>query len=117
MHAADMGTAALTDIVHDFDHPIVIRVSDGRVTIARNFMIELGNGSWDRMRVEVSCRRCVLESHDIAVANILERNIRIVFRFFPCRKHGPMVVVVPVVVTSHLLLRRTKRVRLNVRVE
>lgn len=49
MHTTDMGTAALTVIVHDFDHPIIVRVSDGRITVARNFIVEFGDRRWDRM--------------------------------------------------------------------
>lgn len=117
MHASDMRTAALTDIVHDFNHPIIIHVSDRPITITRDFMIEFGNRRRDRVGVEVPCRRPVLKSHNIAVAKILERLIRIVFGLVPSGEHGPMVVVIFVVITCHLLLRRTDRVRLNVRVE
>ena len=32
------------DIVHDFDDPIIMLVSDCRVAVARNFMVELRDG-------------------------------------------------------------------------
>lgn len=47
MYAPDM--AALTGIVHDFDYPVIMRVPDHRVTIARNFMIEFGDRRRDWM--------------------------------------------------------------------
>lgn len=67
--------------------------------------------------MEISCRCYVLESNDIVVGKIPERFIRIVFGLIPGWKHEPMVVVVLVVITSHLLLCGTDWVRLNVRVE
>lgn len=117
MDAADMGTAALIHIIHDFNDPVVMYVSDSCVTITRNLMIEFGDRRRNWVRVEVPCRRYVSESQDVAVAKILERVIRSVFRPVPGRKHDPMVVVILVVITGHLLLCGTKRVRLNVGVE
>lgn len=43
MHAGDMGSAALNKIVHDLNHPVIMYVSDGRITVTGNFMIEFGD--------------------------------------------------------------------------
>lgn len=59
----------------------------------------------------------MLKSQDVTVAEKFERTVRIVLGFIPSRKYDPVVVVVLVVIARHLLLSRTNRERLNVRVE
>ena len=40
---------ATVDVVDDLYDPIVLVVADGRVTVARHFIVELGNWRWDRV--------------------------------------------------------------------
>ena len=40
---------ATVDVIDDLDDPVVLVVADGRVTVARHFVVELGNRRWDRV--------------------------------------------------------------------
>ena len=113
----DVLLLSLSRIVDDLDDPVVVRVSDGSVPVARDLVVELADGSGDGMRVEVSSCRSVNESNDVVVleesevAGIGER------LGFPGRSDDPLVVVVLVVVAGDLLLVRTDGVGLDVRVK
>ena len=110
--------AAAEEIVNDFDDPVVVRVADGRVAVARHFVVQLGDGRRDRMRVQVAAGRGVDEPDRVAVAEVDDLALFEVDRIgFPRRRHEPLVVLVLVVVARDLLLLRTDGVRLGMRVQ
>lgn len=117
MNPLDVLLLALSRIVHDLDDPVVVRVSDGSVPVARDLVVELGDGSGDGMGVEVSSCRSVDESNDVVVLE--EANVAGVGDGlgFPGRSDDPLVVVVLVVVAGDLLLVRSDGVGLDVRVK
>lgn len=108
---------ALSRIVDDLDDPVVVRVSDGRVSVARDLVVELADGSGDGVGVEVATGRGVDETDDVVVLQVPDL-ARVRERLgFPGRGDRPLVVVILVVVTGHLLLIRSDGVGLNVGVK
>lgn len=105
---------AAVDVVHNLDDPMVLIITNSRVTVTRNFMVQLGDGGRNRVRVEVPCGRCVLKTDDIAVLEVADKTLRIVHRLVPARQDVPLVVLILVVITGDLLLLGAHRIRLDV---
>ena len=104
-------------VINDFDNPVVLLVADGRVAIARDFVVQLRDGRRDGVRVQVAGGRGVLEPDRVAVLEEAERAVRVVRSLIPAGHHNPLVVLVLVVVAGHLLLLGADRVGLDVGVQ
>ena len=61
---------ALPHVVHDFNNPVIVDISDGRVSVARYFVAELGNWRRNNMRVEVSHSRRMLKTNHVTVLEV-----------------------------------------------
>lgn len=92
-------------------------VSNRRVSVARNFVVEFGHGCLNGVRVKVAVCWCVNESNDITIFEIPDIRFWCVCRFAPWVLHHEVVVVVFVVIARNLLLLATDGVRLNVRMQ
>jgi hypothetical protein len=113
-----MGIVPRGCIVYDLDLPVILGISDGKVAVARNFPVSLGDRSGDLVRVEVAASLRVYETDDIAVANVSDLlGLGIVVRLLSVRVKEPVVVGILVVVASDLLLRGAFGVSLHVRVK
>ena len=96
---------------------MILIVADGGIAITRNFIISFGDRSSDLMRMKVTSCLSVYESDDVFVSNISQRSFWIIFWGAPVRIEEPIVVGVLVMVASDLLLARTLRIGLNMRVK
>ena len=115
--SADLGVIARRSVVDNLDNPVVLGVADSGVAVARNFVVGLGDGSGDRVRVQVTASLGVDQTNDIAVANILKRSVGIELGLVTVGVEEPVVVGILVVVASDLLLLRALGERLNMRVQ
>lgn len=115
--SADLGVIARRSVVDNLDNPVVLGVADGGVAVARNFVVGLGDGSGDRVRVQVTASLGVDQTNDIAVANILKGSVGIELGLVTVGVEEPVVVGILVVVASDLLLLRALGECLNMRVQ
>lgn len=104
-------------IVDDFHDPVVVAVPDTSISVAGHFIMVLCHGSRDSVGMQVSSGRGVNKPNHTAILKELEWCIGIVVPFVPGRGHNEIVVVVLVVVTSDLLLIRSYRERLDMRMQ
>lgn len=77
--------ATRNHIVNDLDNPVIVTVTKRGVAISGNFVMILGHGRWNGVRVQVSARRSVDQANDAAVLQEFKRGLGIVFSFFPSR--------------------------------
>jgi hypothetical protein len=96
---------------------MVLGVADCRITVAGNFVVGLGDGSGDLMRVEVATGLSVDQTDNITVAREAKFLIGVVWDLVTVGVEEPIVVGILVVVASDLLLGRALGVCLNVRME
>ena len=61
---------ALPYVVHDLNNPVIVDISDGRVSVARYLVVKLGNWCRDNMGVEVSCSWRMLKTKHVAVLEV-----------------------------------------------
>jgi hypothetical protein len=104
-------------IANNLNNPVILGVADGSVTVARNFVVGLSDGSGDLVRVKVAACLSMDKTDDIAVSGEAELLICLVRDIVTVRVEEPIVVSILVVVASDLLLSRAFRIGLNVRVE
>jgi uncharacterized membrane protein (UPF0136 family) len=105
------------DVIDHLDHPVILFISNGSVSITGHFVGRLCYWCRDGMRVEVTGGRCVLEANYITILEVAKFTIGIIFRLIPSRKNVPIVVLVLVVVAGDLLLIRANWEGLHVRVQ
>lgn len=105
------------NIVDNFDYPVIMSITNGTVSVARNFVVELRDGGRDVVRVQVAGCRSVLKTNNIAMLKVFYGSVGIVGRLTPLRQDNPVVVVIFIVIACNLLLSRTYGVNLYVRVE
>lgn len=91
-------------IIHHLDHPVIVRVPDRRVPIARNLIVHFRDGRDDRVGMEVSPCSSMDESDDIPIFEKLDGTGRVDRVGLPGGRDEPLVVVVLVVVAGDLLL-------------
>lgn len=113
----DLVPLPLLQVINHLDDPVILVISDSFVTVARYLVVELGYRCWDGMRVEVASRRVVLEPDNVAILKELDGCLRVVDGLVPARQNDPLIVVVLVMVAGDLLLARTGRISLYMRVQ
>jgi hypothetical protein len=113
----ELCTVVGSSITDNLYLPVVLGVSNGRVTVARNLVICLGHRSRDGVRVQVSASLSVDKTNDRLVSREAELLLRLVLDLVAVRVEEPVVVGVLVVVTCDLLLSRALGIGLNVRME
>jgi hypothetical protein len=114
---ADLGEVARRSVIDDLNDPVILCVANSGVAVARNFVIGLGDRSRNRVRVQITASLSMDQTNNIAVADKLERSFGIKLGLVAVGVEEPVVVGILVVVASDLLLLRTFRVGLNVRVQ
>jgi hypothetical protein len=92
------------DIINDFHDPIIMAITNSIIPISRDFVVLLGHRSSDSVRVEISRGRDVAEADDVAVFEVSQFAVGVVWFLFPGRENQPFVVVVLVVIAGDLLL-------------
>lgn len=117
MDAVDLFPPASVQVVYNLDNPVVMPVSDSRVSVAADFIVGFGDRGSNSVRVEVASRRCVLEADDVTMFKRDEFTVGVNWRRAPGGKERPLIVVVFVVVAGDLLLLRPNREGLNVRMQ
>ena len=106
-----------SSIANDLDNPVILGITNSGVTVARDFVVGLGDGSGDLVRVKVAASLSVNETNDIAIAGEAELLVCVIGNLMAVGVEEPVVVSIFVVVASDLLLSRAFRVGLDVRVE
>ena len=106
-----------SSIANDLDNPVILGITNSGVTVARDFVVGLGDGSGDLVRVKVAASLSVNETNDIAIAGEAELLICVIGNLMAVGVEEPVVVGILVVVASDLLLGRALGVCLDVRVE
>lgn len=102
------------DIIHDLDLPIIAYISNSRVAVAGNFIVELRDGREDGVGVEVTRSGGMLQSDDVPIFEEPQLFIRVILFLLPPWENDPIIVVVFVVVASNLLLVGTDGICLHV---
>ena len=117
MNFLKVAFASPVDVVHDLDLPMILYVTNRLVSVAGYFVVEFGDGSWDRVGVQVS--RCSRMSHanNVAILDEPQRSVEIISRFVPPWQNDPVIVFILIMITSDLLLHRSNRERLHVGVK
>ena len=115
--SSELRVVVRSRIPDDFNSPVVLGVANSCIAVARNLPISLGNGCCDLVRVQVAASLCVNETDDIAIANILDRCLCIELGLMSVGIEEPVVVRILVVIASDLLLLRSFRICLYVRME
>ena len=104
MDPVDVVSLAPLDIIDDLHSPVVLSVSNGRVTIARYFMIQLRNRCRNWMRVKIARRGDVIQADDVTVLEESYGTFRIIRRFIPTWGNEPIVILILIVIAGDLLL-------------
>jgi hypothetical protein len=116
--SAQLRVISRRGIIHNLDFPVILSVSNGKVTVARHLPISLGDRSGDLVRVKVAASLGVNKTDDIAVADVSNLLILgVVVRLLSVGVEEPVVVGVLVMVAGNLLLGGAFRVGLHVRVQ
>ncbi len=76
---------ALLDIVNDLDGPVIVVIADSGVTVARDFMVEFGDGRRNLVGVQVTCGSGMIQADDVAMLKESEWTMEIVRWFIPTR--------------------------------
>lgn len=93
-------------VLDDFDLPVVLIITNGKITVAGHFLLALGNRGRDIMSVEVSSSLSVNQADDITISNESRLFLRVIVAVATVRVEPPFVVGIFVVVASNLLLSR-----------
>lgn len=104
-------------IVHDFDHPVVFRVTNCDVAVRGDLEVGFCNGCCYIVGVKVAASLRMQEADDAPVRNVAEWCFCVEFWLTAIRVEEPVVVCVFVVVACDLLLLRTLGVCLHVGVQ
>lgn len=104
-------------IIHDLHNPVIMIVPDRRVSVTAHFVVGLGHGRGDGVRVQVTGCGSMGEADDGAMLEGDEFGIGVERGGAPFGEEGPLVVVVFVVIAGDLLLLRARWEGLDVRVE
>lgn len=115
--SADLAAVTRGSVADDLNLPVVLFVTNSQVTVAGNLLVASGDGSSNVVGVQVAAGLSVDKSDNRVVANKSEITLGAVILLSTVGVEEPVVVGVLVVVTSNLLLLRTLRVGLDVRVE
>ena len=94
---------------------MVFVVADSGIAIRRDFVITLGDGCRNGVRMQVAPGLGMNQAQHMIIGNVFERRFGIVKRIRPIGIEEPVVVGVFVMVASDLLLLRTFGIGLNVR--
>ena len=113
----DLGSVARGNVADDFHRPVILLVADGGVSVARDFLVRLGDWGGDVVGVQVTASLGVDQANDIAISDVLQGCLWIELGLVAVRVEPPLVVGVFVVVAGDLLLRRAFGIGLNVGVE
>jgi hypothetical protein len=114
----ELALVSARSILDDLNGPMILVVSNGKVSVTRDFVVSLGNGCRDGVRVKVASGLDVNETDDVTISNKAQvLLIRVVVALMAGRVEEPVVVGVLVVVAGNLLLSGALRKRLNVRVQ
>ena len=113
----DLGAVIRGDILDNLDSPVVLRITNSGVSVARNLLVRLGDWCWNVVRVEVAAGLGVDKTENIAVSNELRWRFLIVVWLSSVWVEPPLVVGILVVIASDLLLSRSIWVGLDVGVE
>lgn len=114
---AKLGVISGCGIVNNLNHPVVLGVTDGGVSITRDFPVCLGHGSGDLVRVQVAAGLSVDETENLTITNVFDRVVEIKLLLEAVRVEEPVVVRILVVVAGDLLLTGSFGICLDVRVK
>lgn len=92
------------NIADNLDLPVVLIVTNSQVAITRNFLISLGDGGGNVVRVQVATSLCVDEANNISIAKEAGFCVLVVVGVTAVRVEEPVVVGILVVVAGNLLL-------------
>lgn len=92
------------DIFDDLDLPMVLVITDGKITVAGNFLLALANRGCDVVGVEISSCLRVNQANNVAVSNKSRLFFRVIVRLGTVGVKPPFVVGILVVVAGNLLL-------------
>lgn len=67
MYALKLFLATSKHVVDGFNHPVIIDVAHCSISVARDFVVALGERSSDGVRVQLSPSRCMHKANDITV--------------------------------------------------
>mgnify|MGYP005989195533 CR=1 FL=1 len=116
--SADSASVAGGGVTENLNLPVVLVVTNGQVTVARNFLVGLGYRGSDFVGVQVAASLGVEQTDGRAVTNEAKFfRLGVVVLLGAVGVDEPVVVGVLVVVAGNLLLLRTVGVGLNVRVQ
>lgn len=116
--SAELRVVSGRGIIDDFDLPMVLGISNGKVAVAGDFPVSLGDRSGNLVRVEVAAGLSMNKADDVAVTDVSDLLIfGVVIGLLSVGVEEPIVVGVLVVVASDLLLLGAFRESLDVGVE
>lgn len=104
MDPVKLGARTSNEVVNDFDNPVIVRISDSSIAVARDFVVEFRDRSHERMRVQVAASRGMNEAKGVAMLEEAQLSIRIDGRVLPSRRNEPVIVLVLVMIARDLLL-------------
>ena len=104
MNTVNVILSASFQVVNNFNLPVIMEISDSRISITRNLVMKFSNGSRNIMRVKIASSGSMLKSNNITVFEELNGSIEVKCRFIPTWVNDPFVVCVFIMITCHLLL-------------
>lgn len=113
----DVLLVAQDHVVDDLDDPVVVIIADRQVTVGGNFKVLLGHGRREGVRVDIPGRSGMYDPQHVAVLDVLNLAIRVQGRAAPRWVDNKVIIGILVVVTSDLLLIRSYRERLDMRMQ
>lgn len=116
--SADSTSVSRGNVSDNLNLPVVLFVADSQVTVRGDFLVALGHGGGDVVRVQITASLGVDQTNGGAVANEAEiGGLRVVVGLAAIGIEEPIVVGIFVVIAGDLLLLGTLGVSLNVGVE
>lgn len=115
--SAKLGVIARRGVINDLDLPVILLVTNSDIAITGNFVVSFSNRCGDLVGVQVATRLSVEQPDNCLVTHKLDGIFWVELWLVTVGIEKPVVVRVFVVVASHLLLLRTFRICLNVRVK
>ena len=112
---ADPASVTRGNIPYDLNLPVVLVVANSEIAVARNLLVRFGNRSRDLVRVKVTARLSVDQADSLAITNESGLCILIIVGIATVGVEEPIIVSILVVVASNLLLSRTLRIGLHMR--
>ena len=104
MNTVNIILSASFQVVNNFNLPVIMEISDSRISITRNLVMKFSNRSRNVMRVKIASGGSMLKSNNITVFEELNGSIEVKCRFIPTWVNDPFVVCVFIMITCHLLL-------------